>query len=63
LEGILECPFNVTMGSIAGTSVRSSIVVGRRRVLGAISAAAGKRASLGTSVRAIIVRLACWQYV
>jgi len=27
----VDCPFNGTMGSVDGTSVRSSIVVGRRR--------------------------------
>jgi len=30
--GIVECPSNCTMGSIAGTSVRVSMVVGRRRL-------------------------------
>src|SRR2546430_7338762 len=29
-EGMLDCPFKGTMGSIAGTRVRSSRVVGRR---------------------------------
>ena len=30
-DGMVDSPFNGTMGSIAGTSVRSSMVVGRRR--------------------------------
>ena len=51
--GISECPFSVTIGSIAGTSVRSSIVVGRRRALAAKSAVAGNCASGGTRVRSI----------
>src|SRR5437879_6952157 len=33
--GIVEFPFKCTMGSMAGTSVRSSMVVGRRRCVGA----------------------------
>src|SRR6266849_3234699 len=54
LVGIVECPSSTTMGSIAGTSVRSSIVVGRRRCVAA-SAAAGGRASSGTRKREIIL--------
>src|SRR5204863_7254001 len=53
-EGIVEFPFKCTMGSIAGTSVRSSIVVGRRRCVGASTVADG-RASNGTRIREIIL--------
>jgi hypothetical protein len=42
------------MGNIAGTNVRSSIVVGRRRVV-AESSAAGGRALKGTRVLGIII--------
>ena len=52
--GIAEFPFKCTMGSMAGTSVRSSMVVGRRRCVGA-STAAGGRASIGTRIREIIL--------
>jgi hypothetical protein len=51
---MVEFPSNCTMGSMAGTSVRSSMVVGRRRWVGA-SIVAGGRASIGTRIREIIL--------
>jgi len=53
-EGIVECPSSGTTGSMAGTSVRSSMVVGRRRCV-VVSAAADKWASFGTRILSIIV--------
>src|SRR5215467_13412683 len=52
-EGIVDCPFKGTMGSMAGTSVRSSMVVGRRRCVTA--SGAGGRAPTGTRKREIIL--------
>src|SRR5215472_7317793 len=52
-EGILVCPSKGTMGSMAGTSVRSSMVVGRRRCVGA--SGAGGRAPIGTRKREIML--------
>src|SRR5713226_8640435 len=51
-EGMLLCPLRGTMGNMAGTRVRSSSVVGRRRVLGA--SAEGGRALNGTRTLGII---------
>src|SRR5215467_1299821 len=51
-EGIVDCPFRGTIGSMAGTSVRSSMVVGRRRCVTA--SRAGGRAPTGTRKREIM---------
>src|SRR5882672_924127 len=51
-EGMLVRPSNGTMGSMAGTSVRSSSVEGRRRVVGVSTS--GGRAFKGTRNRGII---------
>src|SRR4029077_19790274 len=51
--GIVECPSKCTMGSVEGTSVRSSNVDGRLRVV-AVSSLDGSRAPGGTRVLGII---------
>src|SRR5271170_883831 len=53
---MLDFPSNSTIGNIAGTSVRSSIVVGRRRCV-VVSAEADRWAPSGTRVRGIIFLL------
>src|ERR1700757_3580765 len=53
---MLDFPSSSTIGSIAGTSVRSSRVVGRLRCDGGASAAGGREPN-GTSVRGIIFLL------